>query len=73
MNPEFVEMVLEEACLFLQEFFLQALFSVDDLQFRIASTSLAMIQSIYLHVIFDTINWSQFLNDILNKHAIDIH
>jgi hypothetical protein len=33
MNPEFVEMVLKEACSFSQESFLQALFSVDGLKF----------------------------------------
>jgi hypothetical protein len=69
-----IEMVLEEACSFLQKSFLQALLSVDDLKLRIVSIDLAMIQAIYV-LTWDIrhFNWSQFLNDILYKHAIDIH
>jgi hypothetical protein len=42
-----MNLVLEEACLFLQECFLQALSSVDDLKLRIGSINLDMIQATY--------------------------
>jgi hypothetical protein len=70
MNHEFVKMVLEEVCSFLQGSFLQALLSVDDLKFRIASVGLAMIQAIYRHVIFDPFNWSQFLNGMTSLTSV---
>jgi hypothetical protein len=46
MYPEFVKLILEEACSFLQESFLQALLSVD-VKLTIGSIGLAIIQAIH--------------------------